>query len=200
MALDLNPQHGEAGLAAMAEPPDVIVAANDDMALGAMEAVKARNLSDKIAILGFDALPEALAAYWLPGRDTLPRDVDAVVLSACVQMPSLGVIDAAERTLTRPRHVAGFDLVAADDLAGFQVPVEKSLTVRYGDYEIHANDTWCQGISLLQALATLRDTGVGRLDHNSAAYLHLVRTGFRATPGDRRPPASRCRRTETPAA
>jgi ABC-type sugar transport system substrate-binding protein len=52
----------EAGLAGMAEPPDVIVAANDDMALGAMEAVKARNLSDKIAIMGFDALPEALAA------------------------------------------------------------------------------------------------------------------------------------------
>jgi ABC-type sugar transport system substrate-binding protein len=52
----------EAGLAGMAEPPDVIVAANDDMALGAIEAVKARNLSDKIAVIGFDALPEALAA------------------------------------------------------------------------------------------------------------------------------------------
>jgi inositol transport system substrate-binding protein len=52
----------EAGLAAMAEPPDVIVAANDDMALGAMEAVKGRGLSGKVAILGFDALPEALAA------------------------------------------------------------------------------------------------------------------------------------------
>lgn len=50
----------EAALAAMAEPPKVIVAANDDMALGAMEAVKARNLSG-IAIIGFDALPEALA-------------------------------------------------------------------------------------------------------------------------------------------
>jgi inositol transport system substrate-binding protein len=52
----------EAGLAAMAEPPDVIVAANDDMALGAMEAVKGRGLSGKVAIMGFDALPEALAA------------------------------------------------------------------------------------------------------------------------------------------
>jgi len=52
----------EAGLAAMPEPPDVIVAANDDMALGAMEAVKARGFAGKIAILGFDALPEALAA------------------------------------------------------------------------------------------------------------------------------------------
>jgi inositol transport system substrate-binding protein len=52
----------EAGLAAMAEPPDVIVAANDDMALGTIEAVKARGLSGKVAIIGFDALPEALAA------------------------------------------------------------------------------------------------------------------------------------------
>jgi inositol transport system substrate-binding protein len=50
----------EAALAGMAEPPNVIVAANDDMALGAMEAVRSRNLSG-IAIIGFDALPEALA-------------------------------------------------------------------------------------------------------------------------------------------
>jgi inositol transport system substrate-binding protein len=50
----------EAGLAGKGKP-DVIVCANDDMALGAMEAVKARNLSG-IAIYGFDALPEALKA------------------------------------------------------------------------------------------------------------------------------------------
>ena len=50
----------EAALAGMAEPPKVIVAANDDMALGAMEAVKARSLKG-IAIIGFDALPEAIA-------------------------------------------------------------------------------------------------------------------------------------------
>ncbi len=50
----------EAALAGMANPPQVIVAANDDMALGAVEAVKARNLKG-IAIIGFDALPEALA-------------------------------------------------------------------------------------------------------------------------------------------
>ena len=49
----------EAALAAMASPPQVIVAANDDMALGALEAVKARNLKG-IAIIGFDALPETL--------------------------------------------------------------------------------------------------------------------------------------------
>jgi ABC-type sugar transport system substrate-binding protein len=52
----------ESILAGLAEPPDVIVAANDDMALGALEAVKNRNLADKIKVIGFDALPEALAS------------------------------------------------------------------------------------------------------------------------------------------
>jgi inositol transport system substrate-binding protein len=50
----------ESGLAGLSEPPDVIVCANDDMALGALEAVRARNLKG-IKIYGFDALPEALA-------------------------------------------------------------------------------------------------------------------------------------------
>ena len=52
----------ESALAAMTTPPDVIVCANDDMALGALAALKARNLVGKVALIGFDALPEALAA------------------------------------------------------------------------------------------------------------------------------------------
>jgi ABC-type sugar transport system substrate-binding protein len=51
----------ESILGGMDSPPDVIVAANDDMALGAIEALKARNFSD-VVVIGFDALPEALAA------------------------------------------------------------------------------------------------------------------------------------------
>jgi inositol transport system substrate-binding protein len=50
----------ESALAGMATPPDVIVAANDDMALGALEALKARNLLGKVKLFCFDALPEAL--------------------------------------------------------------------------------------------------------------------------------------------
>ncbi len=38
----------ESLLAGMSTPPDVIVAANDDMALGAIEAVKARGIADKV--------------------------------------------------------------------------------------------------------------------------------------------------------
>jgi inositol transport system substrate-binding protein len=50
----------ESALASMPKPPDVIVCANDDMALGALEALKARNLVGKVKLIGFDALPEAL--------------------------------------------------------------------------------------------------------------------------------------------
>src|SRR5260370_39306788 len=50
----------QSALAGMAKPADVIVAANDDMALGALEALKARNLLGKVKLIGFDALPEAL--------------------------------------------------------------------------------------------------------------------------------------------
>ena len=50
----------EAILAGLDTPPDVIVAANDYMALGAMTVVQEQGLD--IQIIGFDALPEALAA------------------------------------------------------------------------------------------------------------------------------------------
>ncbi len=38
--------------------PDAIICANDDMALGAIEACAARGFTD-VKIYGFDALPEA---------------------------------------------------------------------------------------------------------------------------------------------
>src|SRR5882762_9937550 len=50
----------ESALDGMKTPPDVITCANDDMALGAMQALKARSLIGKVALIGFDALPEAL--------------------------------------------------------------------------------------------------------------------------------------------
>ena len=49
----------ESALGGLDNPPDVIVAGNDDMILGAIEALKARNINDVVTI-GFDSLPEAL--------------------------------------------------------------------------------------------------------------------------------------------
>ncbi len=51
----------ESALAGMQTPPDVINCANDQMALGVLEVLKERNLIGKVALLGFDALPETLA-------------------------------------------------------------------------------------------------------------------------------------------
>jgi len=50
----------ESALSGAETPPDVIAAANDDMALGAIEALRGRELIGKVAVVGFDALPEAL--------------------------------------------------------------------------------------------------------------------------------------------
>ena len=44
----------------MASPSRPSRRANDDMALGALVALKSRNLVGKVALIGFDALPEAL--------------------------------------------------------------------------------------------------------------------------------------------
>jgi len=45
--------------------------------------------------------------------------------------------------------------VTKDDLAGFEVPVENSITVNYRGYEVHSCDVWCQGIVLTDTLTIL---------------------------------------------
>ncbi len=50
----------EAILAGLDEPPDVIVAANDDMAFGALQVIDEQGLD--VQVIGFDALPEALGS------------------------------------------------------------------------------------------------------------------------------------------
>ena len=63
----------EAMLAAQSAPPDVINAANDDMALGVIEALKGKNLNGKVAVIGFDAITESLQAI-MKGDQT--ADID----------------------------------------------------------------------------------------------------------------------------
>lgn len=49
-------------LTGLAQAPQVIIAANDDMALGAAQAVEARGLKGKVAIYGYDGSEGALKA------------------------------------------------------------------------------------------------------------------------------------------
>lgn len=70
------------------------------------------------------------------------------------------------------REHRGF--VTREDLAAFEVPVEKSISCRYKAQQIHSCDTWCQGISLLQALKILEGIDLQALGHNTPAYIHMV--------------------------
>lgn len=61
-----------------------------------------------------------------------------------------------------------------EDLAGFEVPVENSISCTYRGIEVHACDVWCQGIVLLEALKTLEGFDLTALKHNSPHYLHVI--------------------------
>ena len=71
-------------------------------------------------------------------------------------------------------HAKNDGFVAAADLAGFEVPVEPSISIGWRGYEMHSCDTWCQGITLLEALKILEDTDFGALGHNTPAYIHWL--------------------------
>ena len=50
-------------LTSLGKPPDAILCANDDMALGAVQALQQAGVPNgQVMVIGFDALPEALAA------------------------------------------------------------------------------------------------------------------------------------------
>jgi inositol transport system substrate-binding protein len=109
----------EAALSGMADPPKVIVAANDDMALGAMEAVKARSLSG-IAIIGFDALPEALAQVRDGGLtatiEQFPGKQSAMGVDTLVNFIKNGTVPAEKVMLLTPVAVTKDNLNIAERL------------------------------------------------------------------------------------
>ena len=61
-----------------------------------------------------------------------------------------------------------------EDLAGFEVPVEKSISTTYNGIEVHACDVWCQGVVLLQTLKALEGIDLLSLGHNTPKYLHVL--------------------------
>lgn len=71
-------------------------------------------------------------------------------------------------------HAKNHGFLTREDLAGFEVPVEASISTTYKGIEVHACDAWCQGIVLLQALKTLEDIDLAALGCNSPQYLHVI--------------------------
>ena len=110
----------ESALAGMPKPPDVIVAANDDMALGALEALKARNLLGKVKLIGFDALPEALgqikAGNMTATIEQLPGGQVSGALEALVAYLREGKKPAEPVTLLTPIAITSDNLNQAERL------------------------------------------------------------------------------------
>lgn len=71
-------------------------------------------------------------------------------------------------------HARNSGFMTFEDLAGFEVPVEDSLTTDYRGYTIHSCDVWCQGIVLLETLNILKGYDLKALGHNSPDYMHTV--------------------------
>ena len=110
----------ESALAGMPKPPDVIVAANDDMALGALEALKARNLLGKVKLIGFDALPEALGQIKAGNQtatiEQLPGGQVRGALEVLVTFLREGKKPEQQVTLLTPIAITGDNLNQAERL------------------------------------------------------------------------------------
>lgn len=92
----------ESVLPTLKTKPDIIIAANDDMALGAIEALKSQGYkAGDIAVTGFDAVPESLA-----------RIKDGWLFITADQRPGYAVSSALEQiagNIREKKVVAGAD-------------------------------------------------------------------------------------------
>jgi gamma-glutamyltranspeptidase/glutathione hydrolase len=71
------------------------------------------------------------------------------------------------------------------DLANFRCEVQAAPHYRYFGWNIHIGDMYCQGPVLLQALSILEGFDIGRMEHNSADYLHLLAEALKLAFSDR---------------
>src|SRR5256884_2186407 len=71
-------------------------------------------------------------------------------------------------------HRAEKGPLTLDDLAAFEVEIERALVGTWGPWQVGVCGFWCQGPVLLQMLNLLEGTDVAALGHNSPAYLHLL--------------------------
>jgi gamma-glutamyltranspeptidase/glutathione hydrolase len=82
-------------------------------------------------------------------------------------------------------HARNRGFVTREDLAGFEVPVEHSISARYREYDVHACDVWCQGVTLLEALKIVEGFDLGAAGHNTAGYLHRIAEALNLAFADR---------------
>lgn len=102
--------------------PDAIIAANDDMALGAVEAAKAAGL--KAPIIGYDALPEALQAVQagdLYGTvEQFPGEQSKTALRTIVDLLRNGTEPSSKTIFITPKLITKDNINEAERIAEIQ--------------------------------------------------------------------------------
>ena len=105
-------------LTGLAEPPQVIVAANDDSALGAAQAVKARGLGGKIAVFGYDGSTDALLAVkkgdLAATVDQFPGKQGRTAIRTLVDFIRTGKKPAESNILVKPVAITKANLDSAE--------------------------------------------------------------------------------------
>ena len=88
------------------------------------------------------------------------------------------------RAITRFQAEHG-GLLTMDDLARFEVRLERPVRSRFGDLDVYACGFWCQGPTLGQALNILKKLPLAEMGHNSVDYVHHVAESLKLVFSDR---------------
>jgi gamma-glutamyltranspeptidase/glutathione hydrolase len=82
-------------------------------------------------------------------------------------------------------HAREGGLLAAEELAEFQVEIAPALRTAFRDYEVAACGFWCQGPVLLQMLNLIEPFDWASLGHNSPRALHVLVEAMKLAFADR---------------
>lgn len=82
-------------------------------------------------------------------------------------------------------HCDNGGLLTAADLARFRTRIERPYALAFRDFEVYACGPWCQGPTLLQALALLEPFPLSSMGHNSPPYLHTLVEALKLAFADR---------------
>lgn len=82
-------------------------------------------------------------------------------------------------------HAQEGGFLTRDDMSSYDVRFEDPIKVAFGDADIFACGSWCQGISLAQIFQMLNGVDLAALGHNSPDYIHTLTEYLKLTFADR---------------